>query len=351
MNKLLIGGAGAAAGLGLAGAATAAYVARAVQGRATGDLNALIDSNSDVTKDVVVFLGASIVKGRASVDFVDIVRHEYPDLEIVNAGENGNTARDVLERLEFVIQVRPKVVIILVGTNDVQAALNPNGSLASSQRKAHGSDPTPESYAQTLTKIVTQLQVTTGCKIALCSLPPLGQDLPDAANEMVRTFNNEIERVAQDNGATYLDVYAVMAQVLANAGVASTKPFTGKWQPSMRSLTQHFVIGKSYDQIADAEGLLLSPDYVHLNTRGAQIVAELAEGYLSSLSQQDESPSQPATASEPVESVASSEPVETERLPAATSAATQPDADFVETPSQRESAESTAGAATSPYGN
>lgn len=343
MNKLLIGGAGAAAGLGLAGAATAAYVARAVQGRATGDLNALIDSNADVTKDVVVFLGASIVKGRASVDFVDIVRHEYPDLEIVNAGENGNTARDVLDRMELVIQVRPKVVIILVGSNDVQAALNPAGSLASAQRKTHGSEPDPESYARALTEIVTHLQVTTGCKVALCSLPPLGQDLPDAANEMVRTFNRQIQQVADENGAAYLDVYSAMAKVLTDAGVANTKPFTGKWQPSARSLTQHFVIGKSYDQISDAEGLLLSPDYVHLNTRGAAIVAELAQEYLSSLSQQDAAQPEPAPASEP----ADPEPA----APSATSAATQPDADFAEASSARESADSATGATTSPYGN
>lgn len=279
MNKFLIGGASAAAGVGIIGAAAAAYVAKAVQGRATGDLQGLIDSNSTPTHPVVVFLGASIVKGRASVDFVDMVREESPDLCVINAGENGQTVRDVRERLASVLCVQPAAVVILIGSNDVQIALDPTGVMASRQAKQHGSTPNVATFRDDLTEIIGQLEHS-GAKVAVCTLPPLGQDLASEPNQVIREFNTVITGLAASTGATCLDVYGQMARILTEAGVEHTKPFTGKWQPGRRSLTQHFIIGRSYDDIATREGLLLSPDYVHLNTAGAQVIADLANEFL-----------------------------------------------------------------------
>ena len=114
VKKMLVGGAGVAAGLGLASAGAAAYVAKMVQGRATGDIDGFLDRKDSDIGDVVVCLGASIVRGRASVDFVEMLRARLPQLEFVNGGVNSDTADDILQRLDSVIACHPKAIVILV---------------------------------------------------------------------------------------------------------------------------------------------------------------------------------------------------------------------------------------------
>ena len=127
---MLVGGAGIAAGLGLASAGAAAYVAKMVQGRATGDIDGFLDRKDAEPGDVVVCLGASIVRGRASVDFVEILRSRLPQLEFVNGGVNGDTADDILQRLDPVIACPPKAIVILIGTSDAPATSNPTRAAA-----------------------------------------------------------------------------------------------------------------------------------------------------------------------------------------------------------------------------
>ncbi|MDA3005912.1 MAG: hypothetical protein O3B97_04565 [Actinomycetota bacterium] len=43
---------------------------------------------------------------------------------------------------------------------------------------------------------------------------------------------------------------------------------------------EHYMLGRSYDNIAQSAGFLLSPDGVHLDTAGARIVANLAGEFL-----------------------------------------------------------------------
>lgn len=110
--------------------------------------------------------------------------------------------------------------------------------------------------------------------------PPLGQLIDSPANDVIRSLNTAIASVAEATGETYLPVYERMVSYLAAADGTDGKPFTGDWRIGARSLSQHFIVGRSYDAIAEREGLLLSPDYVHLNTAGASIVADVAQEFL-----------------------------------------------------------------------
>lgn len=270
-------GAGALAIGATAGAA--AYVVARVQGRARGDIeDYLAGRPSDGAP--VVCLGASIVRGRASVDFVQMLRERIPHRTFVNAGVNGNVAWEVLQRLDDVIACGPREVVILVGTNDVQATLNPAAGDSARRSKGLPETPTVRWYEECLTQVVGQLHGA-GADVALCSLPPLGQDLEDAANARVREFNAAIARVAEAQRATYLPVYERLAALLASQAADAGPAWTGSWEPGVRSLAEHFLLGRSFDEIAARAGFVLSPDGVHLDTTGAGIVADLAAEFLS----------------------------------------------------------------------
>ena len=280
MNKFLIGGAGAAAGIGLAGAAGAAYVSRMVQGRPTGDIGVFLTSGVDHPNDVIVFVGDSLVRGRAGGGFVDLVRQHFPDFEVVNAGVNGELAQQTCHRVDDIIACEPATVLVLIGTNDAETVLFPE--TAAARKTASLEHPVSlTDYEAALTTLVENLQSGSDTKVVLMSLPPLGQDLADDANSLIRDFNGVIRSVALNYDCAFIDLYASLAAALEAAGVANTKPISANWKPRMRSLTQHFVVGKSYEMIAEREGLLLSPDYVNLNATGAQIVADDVIAYLS----------------------------------------------------------------------
>jgi acyl-CoA thioesterase-1 len=72
------------------------------------------------TKPVIVVFGDSLVTGygaQAGEDFVSVLSG-YIDVPIVNAGRNGDTSASALVRVNQAMQVRPDIVIIVLGGND-----------------------------------------------------------------------------------------------------------------------------------------------------------------------------------------------------------------------------------------
>jgi lysophospholipase L1-like esterase len=266
-------GAGAAAAGGLL-----AYAVTQVQGRARGDVSDYLSGPVSPTPPVVV-AGASIVRGRASVDFVQLLRGRFPSRMFVNAGVNGNVAWELLQRIDQVIACRPAQVVILVGTNDVQASLTPDATRQTRESKHLPEDPSIGWYAACLDVIVDRLR-TTGAAVALCSLPPIGQDLGAPVNAVIREANAAIERVCDRSGATYLPVYEMLTELLASQGATQGPAWTGSWAPGLRSLVEHFVLRREYDAIARDQGWLLSPDGVHMDSTGAGIIVDVVAQWL-----------------------------------------------------------------------
>ncbi len=267
---------------GIAGIGVLAKTVRDVQGAAAGDVASFLALPPDerTRRPVVAVLGASIVRGRASVDFVRMLRQQHLDLAFVNGGVNGRVAWEMLQDMAGVMACDPAYAVILIGTNDVQATLSDENREMTRRSKGLPCDPSPEWFGECLRAVVNRLHAA-GTHVAICSLPPLGQDLDSPANDAVRDLNAVIRDVADATGATYLPVHERMAEVIVSTGREEGPAYTGSWRPGVESLVGHFTLGRSYDDIAQRAGFLLSPDGVHLDTAGARIVANLVDGFLS----------------------------------------------------------------------
>lgn len=259
-----------------------AYTVARVQGRAAGDVSDYLTQPSAPQPPVVV-AGASIVRGRASVDFVQMLRERFPARAFVNAGVNGNVAWELLQRIDQVIACRPAHVVILIGTNDVQGMLSADATRETRESKHLPEDPSLGWYAACMHEIVVRLQAA-GASVALCSLPPIGQDLGAPVNVLVREANAALRETCDATGAAYLPVYEHLADLLASQGAVTGPAWTGSWAPGVASLVEHFVLGRSYDAIALARGWILSPDGVHMDSTGAGIIADLVAGWVASQS-------------------------------------------------------------------
>jgi lysophospholipase L1-like esterase len=140
-------------------------------------------------------------------------------------------------------------------------------------------DPSLGWYAACLDDIVDRLRKA-GAAVALCSLPPIGQNLGAPVNALIREANAAIARVCDQRGATYLPVYEVLTELLASQGATEGPAWTGSWTPGLRSLVEHFVLRRDYDAIARDQGWLLSPDGVHMDSTGAGIIADVVAQWL-----------------------------------------------------------------------
>jgi len=69
----------------------------------------------------IVAFGDSLVQGVGASDvsnnFVSLLSRDIGE-DIINLGVSGNTTRDGLERLDDVIEIKPRIVILLLGGND-----------------------------------------------------------------------------------------------------------------------------------------------------------------------------------------------------------------------------------------
>lgn len=108
----------------------------------------------------ITFLGDSLTQGGYGGNFVAEVARLLPEHDIVNTGIAGNTAVNLLARLEAILEDAPDVVFVMVGGNDAISSLYPaaQGYYKLSQAIPDGVV-TPEQFAQAYRDLLTQIQI------------------------------------------------------------------------------------------------------------------------------------------------------------------------------------------------
>lgn len=259
------------------------YWSRQVQKPAKGNpAEFLAQGGAAAGRRVVVCLGASIVHGRVSVDFVDLLRQRFSGqgLAFVNAGVNGDLAYNALQRLDSVVACNPDAVVILVGTNDVQCSLSDRIRKLATRGKHLPVPPSIGWYKSTFDEILTQLAQRTHAVVAVSQLPVLGEDLTSLPNTRTCEFNDVLRQVAAAHGAGYFPLHERQAEILIAEGGASGPVYTESFGPVMGAALRHFLLGQSLDEISRRNGLRLTTDRIHLNSRSAGIVVEFVAEFL-----------------------------------------------------------------------
>ena len=238
---------------------------------------------NSASKHLVACVGASIVRGSVSFNFVNLLRDrlEPKGFEFVNAGVNGDLACNVLKRIDPIIDLKPDFVVILVGTNDVIATTSRSSGIFYKLTKRPPKRPTLDFYRESLDAIVSNLQQRTSAKIALSSLPILGEDLSSEPNQKIAKYNNVIREIAEKYGVTYLPVNELQVQLLRSIQTKPGRAFEGL-RLGTRAILRHSLLGQSFDEISEKNGLLLTIECIHMNTRGGTMIADHIETFLQS---------------------------------------------------------------------
>lgn len=128
----------------------------------------------------VVMVGDSITEGGPWSEM-------FPGVPIKNRGIGGDTTTGLLARLDDIVGSKPAAVFLKIGTNDL----------------THGPDERSASYQQYEEIVKTIRTGTPKTRLYLQSLLPREAD----RREDIEAFNVEIARIAQANGAQYIDLY------------------------------------------------------------------------------------------------------------------------------------------------
>jgi lysophospholipase L1-like esterase len=139
----------------------------------------------------VVFMGDSITEGWDLGDY-------FPGLPYVNRGISGQTTPQMLVRFRAdVLDLRPDVVVILAGTNDIAGNTGP----------------------MELTEIADNIKSMAELALANGVMPVIASVLPAAdypwrpglhPDEKIPALNAMLERYAEQSGVAYLDYFGPM---------------------------------------------------------------------------------------------------------------------------------------------
>jgi lysophospholipase L1-like esterase len=241
-------------------------------------------SRKNVNKHIVVCLGASMVRGQVSYNFVNLLdqRMAGDGFQFINAGVAGDQAYNVLVRLDSVIDYRPDFVIILVGTNDVTATLSPTLARISRLTRKFPQPPSAKFYRYNMLRIIKTLREKTSAKIALVSLPILGEDLESIPNQRIKEYNALLKEIADEEQVSYLPVYGLQEEYLRKVQQGSGRPYKSGGMLSIKALARHYLLRQSFDEISRKHHFLLVTDGIHMNSRGATFIADEIESFLRS---------------------------------------------------------------------
>ncbi|MDT5128630.1 MAG: hypothetical protein QOG79_6113 [Mycobacterium sp.] len=230
----------------------------------------------------VVCLGDSLTRGQVSADFVKMLatRHTGSTVTFTNAGANGDLAYNALQRLDSVVDLRPDAVPVLIGTNDANASLSEKNVQMMTRMKKLPTRPTIEWFRENLTAIVDRLTAETSARVALMSLPVLGEELGSSSVQRSADYSAVIKEIATARNVTYLALHERQVAYLTAVATTPGIRYRDGRLLSASAATQHFVLRRSFDSISRRRGLQLTTDLIHQNTRGATLIADLIEQFL-----------------------------------------------------------------------
>ena len=217
-------------------------------------------------KPVVLCLGDSLTHGRIGHDWVADLRARHPEWHVVNAGINGQVTWQMLQRVDELLALEPAAVLLLTGCNDCMASLD----RADGEAYRDGNDlpqvPDLPWFERCLGELLERLE---GVPTAVLTLAPLGEDGVDH----VDPFNGVIRRLAPV-------VLPLNERLRHDRGGPGHRVRWARKRVVLGALGQRYLLGRSWDAIAEARGGWMLVDGIHFSDRAAAALLELVEPWL-----------------------------------------------------------------------
>lgn len=229
------------------------------------------------SKKVLVCFGDSNTHGNVSYNWVNDLSSQLPDYQVLNAGINSDLTYTLLRRIDDVIACKPDFITILIGTNDVNSTMGVVMEKRYQQlgRVDKGVSPNFEDFKKNYIEIIRRLKQKTKAKIAIMSLPIMGEDLTHEANLRADKYSDFIKQLATDEQVSYLPVREKQKEFLLKNPQKLKHTFEETYKLLNFSVIGYYLLGKTWDAITTKHGFQLTPDNLHQNSIAGGMIRDL----------------------------------------------------------------------------
>jgi acyl-CoA thioesterase I len=231
---------------------------------------------------VIACIGDSLTHGNIGVCWVAQLRQAFPNDHFLNEGVNGDVVWQVHQRLEPILECKPDIAVVLIGSNDAMGSIDPSAGERYKKSNKLPEAPTFEGYQKRLMSLLDRLQDVP--HVALCTLPPVGEFPDSPMNQHIAHFNEFLKGAASQRNMTLLNVSHAMWNSLQQRTYPATHDYESKISVLGRRIIgacfKHYVFKTPWDSIAKTQGQWLLFDQIHLGERGAEIINHLVSNFL-----------------------------------------------------------------------
>ena len=235
----------------------------------------------------ILFIGDSITRGSVGVSYVKMSEAKFKNLEIVNAGINGDTLNVIASRLFEILKSGPAYdyIVLQAGYNDLLLPVfKAKGGLfrfGYRQKIKKGAFPllSAQDFENFYINIIEELIRICGSKLVLTTIGPINEWQDDPLNRKRLRYNDSIRRVAGYNKCLLADIAVACDNTLAPAS-ANSYFLNSFWNVVFFDFFA-CMCPNGADKLSKKRKLSLTIDGIHLNTRGAAIFSDIISKLIS----------------------------------------------------------------------
>ncbi|EOQ98336.1 GDSL-like protein [Leptospira wolbachii serovar Codice str. CDC] len=226
----------------------------------------------------IVFLGDSITHGRVSYDYVAAIA-KHPNLvnyQVINEGINSRLTVQILEQLDPLKELKPDIVFLLIGTNDLKATLSPDEYNRYANLWKLKEPVTEESFVTNLTKVIQTIKKDTKAKLIVFSPPVLGEDPESIPFQRSKRFAELTKEVVTKEKAIYKPLHETLSKGLETSNIKIRKPYIQSTWGMYWTILKYYSTTATWDDLGESNGYYYLTDAIHLNERGGKILELMA---------------------------------------------------------------------------
>ncbi|MDQ0233329.1 SGNH/GDSL hydrolase family protein [Metabacillus malikii] len=224
-------------------------------------------SSNETREGIIIkigLIGDSLTEGRPGVSFATILQKKYSSISFVNLGKPGETVKSLYSRLtKTKLDMDYDVLFLRIGVNDVYTKLL--------KVKAQPIAEDHQEFSDYFIKVL-DIVIPAAKHIVIVSPAIVGENLSNSSNCEIKSLSALIESISMKHEhITFLHMQSVFEKHLTQ--VTSSEYISTSIFTVMKDVL-FYKSQTSIDRLSRKRGLHLTLDGIHLNSRGAMLVAK-----------------------------------------------------------------------------
>ena len=240
-----------------------------------------LENKRDDGKEIVVLIGDSLTHGNVQPSWVNSMRKKMGEnFEFINAGINGETTNDVLNRINEILACNPNIATLLIGNNNLMGSFERNER---NYKKSKQVEWSINGFEKEYRMIVKKL-IENNIKLAVSSLMSYGEEIGSDEFERTREYSKIIKKIADEFSLYYIPLFEEIEKYLIEKGGKTNLP---KIENDSLIMLQNFMVKKillkqSWDKISTNSRFKVTLDHIHFNNYSANLMESMVSEFIKS---------------------------------------------------------------------